>query len=371
ELYDHFSVYYRLLDEGHANFGFWGNYFTINTAGLPCVAEPGHAGNIASDPASSANVFTFRVNRFEYNNVHEGVQYGKTLDYDYTDYHTRVENVFVTGDDPNSNDESIAARSMRGLTAFRVQLHVVDFYNTIVEQHLTSLGTSGDTLEVNINKCYFFNAWSSHIFAWNTNTVLNDLQSEVAPADWANYSPAKITIQDSTIAKCGGPVIASSTATPDHFRNALSGAEITVKGNSSLWTYVQGSEAWFAANNLTPLATNLIQVNGVIQMASQGTASYTTTQENMSGEFVNLVYVNTSPRGSFTIENGASINPQAAAVAPYIQATGGQAPVFQSSAGGVGYFNGTTIVGATAELFQGDYFNIFYGGNSIFVGYYH
>ncbi len=371
ELYDHFSVYYRLLDEGHANFGFYGNYFTINTAGLPHIAEKGHAGNLVNDPASSSNVFTFRVNRFEYNNYYQGVQYGKELNYDYTDYHTYIENIFMIGDDPNSNSVPEKDIAMRGLTAFRAQLHVVNFYNVIVEKHLTSLGCTGDPLDVTLDKCYFFNAWSSHIFAWNTNTVLNDLNSETSPADWANYSPMKITIKDSTVAKCGGPVIASTTATPDHFRNALSGAEITVKGDSEIWTYVQGGEVWFSANNLTALAGELVSVNGVIQMASQGTASYTSTQEGKSGEFVNLIYVNTSPRGSFTIENGASINPQASAVSGIIQQTGGAAPVFQSSAGGAGYFNGTTIVGATPALFQGDYFNIFYAGNSIFVGYYH
>ena len=392
ELYDHFSVFYRAVDEGKPNFGFYGNYFTINTAGLPCVAEAGHAGNLASDPSSSTEVFTFRVNRYEYNNYYNGVQYGKVLDYDYTDYHTYIENVFVTGDDPNSNDESIAARSMRGLTAFRAQLHVVDFYNVIVERHLTSLGCSGDTLEVNLNKCYFFNAWSSHIFAWNTNTVMNDLQIDnVAPGDWANYSPMKINITDSTIAKCGGPVIASAIATPDHPRNILSGSEITVKGNSELWTYVQGNEAWFAANNQTAVATGLIQMNGAISMSAQAytmSASFTTAQENLSGEFVNLIYVNTSPRGSFTIENGASINPNEANAAAYIQGTQGKAPVFQSSAGGIGFYNGITdgsalplssftgnpdnpVGNPAPTLFQGDYFSIFYGGNSIFVGYYH
>ena len=396
DFYDHFSVFCHQLDSTTDFFGFYGNYFTLNTAKLPCVAEPGHAGNIVSDPSSSTEVFNFSVKETEYNNVVNGQQLGLGLSYDHTAYNTRVENLFMSGEDPNSNTEAEAAKSIRGLIAFKTHLHVVDFYNVLVEKHTVTLIPSGDNLDVTLEKCYFFNAWNTHMFVWNTNAVMSDLDMDDSdPSVFANYKPMSITIKASTLAKCGGPVIVCDSPDQDDARNAQSGAIITADAASTIYSYVTGQEAWFTAYSMTQLATQMIGLNQPISLSANAymtSASFTTKLEGMDGDFINLIYVNRGPNGSFTLADAGSINPNEQMAATYIQATNqftpGGAPVFQSSEGGIAFFNGITdgstlpLSGLTgnpsaplgnpdATVFAGDHLNIFYGGLSLFVGYFH
>lgn len=380
DFYDHFSIFCHQLDSVDDTFTFHGNYFTLNTGKLPCVAEAGHAGNIVEDESSSTEVFNFSVKETEYNNVVNNEQLGLALNYDHTAYHTRVENLFVSGEDPNSNTEAEAAKSIRGLIAFKTHLHVVDFYNVLVEKHTVTLIPSGDNLDVTIDKCYFFNAWNMHLFVWNTNAIMSDLDMDDSdPSLFENYKPMSITIKSSTLAKCGGPVIVCDSPNPDDARNARSGAIITADAASTLYSYVTGQEAWFKAYNMTPLATQMIQLNQPISLTAQAyqtSAGFTTKLDGMDGDYINLIYVNRGPNGSFTITDKGAINPKEQTAAAYITATNGQAPVFQSSAGGIGYFNGSAISilpsgNPDPKLFQGDYLNVYYSGMSIFTGYFH
>ncbi|MBO7341172.1 MAG: hypothetical protein J6U87_00655, partial [Clostridia bacterium] len=288
----------------------------------------------------------------------------------------------------NSDDEASAGKDMRGLIAFKTHLHVVDFYNVLVEKHIVSLIPSGDNLDVTLDKCYFFNAWSTHIFAWNTNMVMDALgMRDVSPDEMAHYKPMTITIKDSTVAKCGGPVIASQAPGADYARNSKSGAIITAE-NCTIYSDITGEEVWFTTYGFAELAASLktfnkpLQDTGKALTPSKSASFIKDTSGDTVGEFVNLIYVNQGPRGSFTVKDKGAIDPNEQTVAAYLAMISQlpqeqKPPLFQSSAGGIGFYNGvgigTDLQGTlpSPTLFEGDYLSVFQGGMSIFVGYYH
>ena len=370
-LYDHFSVFYHLLDSANPTFSIHGNYFTVNTAQLPCVCEPPYAGNDPNDPSSSSEVFAFDVPDEEIR--------AKDLNYNHNDYKTYIQNVYLTAEDPNSNTEQQAAKSMRGLIAFKMYLHQSNFYNVIVEKHTLTICADSDNNTLNLEKCYFFNAWNTHIYAWNTNYVMDTLGHENSdPSIYANYQPIVFNIKDSTLAKCGGPVIISDPADADEPRNKNSGAIITAE-NCFIESLVTGGEAWFTTYGVSQMATQLLTLNQPFSMTATAygtSAGFTTTQQGYGDKmFANLLYVNRGKNGSFTVKDTITIDPNGTTAATYVQMTGGQAPIFQSSSDAAAYFNGSALASLTGNpdpsLFQGKYLNIYYGGMSIMVQMFH
>ncbi len=370
-LYDHFSVFYHALDSANPTFAIHGNYFTLNTAQLPCVCEAPYAGNIVGDESSSSEVFAFDVATSE---IHT-----KGLNYNHNDYRSFIENVYLTGEDPNSNTEAQAAKSMRGLIAFKVYLHQSNFYNVIVEKHTLSVCADSDNNTINLEKVYFYNSWNMHIYAWNTNYVMDVLGYDNSePSIYANYQPIVINIKDSTLAKCGGPVIISDPNGNDDPRNNNSGAIITAE-NSTIESLVRGDEAWFNTYSVSAMAGQLIALNQPYSATASayGTpAAFAITQQGYDGQFANLLYVNRGKNGSFTVKNAITADPSNENVATYVNATGGIAPIFQASSGALAYCDESyallSLTGSLdPSLFAGDYLNIYYGGMSIMVEMFH
>ena len=375
-LYDHFSIFYHVYNSASPSFGMYGNYFTINTAQLPTVCEAPYAGNDINDDSSSSEVFAFDVTDEEI--------WAKGLSYDHSDYRTRVENIFISSEDPNSNTEQEAAKSKLGLIAFKMYLHTSDFYNVIIEKHTLSICADSDNSTINIDKCYFFNSWNMHIYAWSNNYILDELDLDNSdPSVYTKYQPIVINIKNSTIAKCGGPVIIADPASTTDLRNKNSGAIITAE-NSTIYSYVQGNEAWFTTYGVSAMASNLIALNEAFAgtAGAYGTsAGFAITQQGYEGKFANLIYVNRGKNGSFTVKDTITIDPNGTTAATYVQMTGGQAPIFQSASDATAYFNGimdgstlplSSLTGnPDPSLFQGNYLNIYYGGMSIMVQMFH
>ncbi|MBR2311828.1 MAG: bacterial Ig-like domain-containing protein [Clostridia bacterium] len=375
-LYDHFSIFYHVYNSASPSFGMYGNYFTVNTAQLPTVCEAPYAGNDINDDSSSSEVFAFDVTDEEI--------WAKGLNYDHNAYRTRVENIFISSEDPNSNTEQEAAKSKLGLIAFKMYLHTSDFYNVIIEKHTLSICADSDNNTINIDKCYFFNSWNMHIYAWSNNYILDELDLDNSdPSVYAKYQPIVINIKNSTIAKCGGPVIIADPASTTDLRNKNSGAIITAE-NSTIYSYVQGNEAWFTTYGVSQMASNLIALNEAFAgtASAYGTsAGFAITQQGYEGKFANLIYVNRGKNGSFTVKDTITIDPNGTTAATYVAATGGQAPIFQSGSDATAYFNGimdgsalplSSLTGnPDPSLFQGNYLNIYYGGMSIMVQMFH
>lgn len=382
-LYDHFSIFYHVYNSASPSFGMYGNYFTVNTAQLPTVCEAPYAGNDINDDSSSSEVFAFAVTDEEI--------WAKGLSYDHSDYRTRVENIFISSEDPNSNTEQEAAKSKLGLIAFKMYLHTSDFYNVIIEKHTLSICADSDNNTINIDKCYFFNSWNMHIYAWSNNYILDELDLDNSdPSVYANYQPIVINIKNSTIAKCGGPAIIADPASTTDLRNKNSGAIITAE-NSTMYSYVQGNEAWFNTYGVAQMATQLLALDqpfAGMASAYSTTANFTKEFQGYVGARANLIYVNRGKNGSFTVKDTITIDQNDATAIAYTQATGGQAPIFQSSTGSTAFFNGTVdgsapplssltgdpgnpIGNPDPSLFTGNYLNIYFGGMSIMVEMFH
>ena len=375
-LYDHFSVFYHVLDSANPTFSFHGNYFTVNTAQLPCVCEAPYAGNDPDDSSSSSEVFAFKVTDEEI--------VAKGLSYTHNDYKTYIQNVYLTAEDPNSNTAQQAAKSMRGLIAFKLYLHQSNFYNVVIEKHTLSICADSDNNTVNLEQCYLYNAWNTHIYAWNNNRVMDELNYDNDdPSVYANYQPIVFNIKNSTLSKCGGPAIISDPSSSTELRNKNTGAIITAE-NCVIESLVQGGEAWFTTYGVSQMASNLIALNEAFAGTAgvYGTsAGFAITQQGYEGKFANLIYVNRGKNGSFTVKDTITIDPNGTTAATYVAATGGQAPIFQSASDATAYFNGimdgsalplSSLAGnPDPTLFAGNYLNIYYGGMSIMVEMFH
>ncbi len=424
-MYDKFGVFHHAVTAQNPTFDFYGNYFTIYSYELPCVVRTGdHPTN--DDNVSNGALFRFRTL--------QTWQYGK--DFDHKNFKININNVAFRDNDPNSNVQADSERHMRGLSCLKFSFADVTVYNTNVDAFYVSMCAEDDDLTININESKFYNAWQGHIFIWNHNyhhyTVHNwdDKLADANPETRATYQNIKININNSMLAKCGGPVILSQQNKKNSIYNVGSGADV-VATDSVLYSYVTGQEAWFVAVGQTTMAGQILAMdqlvsgtaNGIYQqMSAYGVpgaeifkdVSYLSKSKINGVETMNMIMVNMGSglgfedlgyEGSFTKVttdgNGNVLssvvglnmhnpetkgdlsttkNPQYYA---YKEATGGQAPIFESSVGGTSFgnisasmFDGPGLYGsdmsfATApEMYTGEYITMYYIGLGIMLEYY-
>ena len=155
--FDSTEVFTRSLTKENPTFSMYGNYYTLFAYGLPLECDIGYGG--CEDPYSNSKLLEFVVDFTD----------EEAETFNHKDFHTTISNLALRGDDPNSNDAENNDKHMRGLIAMGASYNVIDVYNVNVEAFYTSFLADGDDLTVNLNKVYFYNAWQTHIFAWNTN----------------------------------------------------------------------------------------------------------------------------------------------------------------------------------------------------------
>lgn len=371
-LYDHFSIFGRTLSASNPNFTFYGNYNTLYTYNLPIVAEPGHAGNTVDDPNSSSELFAFITEHNAYNYANDYTRYESNTynaNYNFNNLHARVENIRLFGDDPYDTDASNSEKHKRSLIAIKNFQNVLDMYNVKTQAYMLTLVADGDNQLVNIDKCRFYDGWQNHLYVYN----INHIYSNVNDQPYANHQPIVINITDSTLTKCGGPVIISDFGSVGETRNSKSGGTVNVNAHSTLWSYVLGTETWFEVNKVAPLATQLLGAGDLLAYHASVagcTAKVKSYVKNdvFDGDFANIIFVNRGPRGSFNYTgHGKGLNMQDADIQSYLASpyTGyGMAPTFQSWAGGIATTDGqsqiyTKEMGApSTTLYQGEYLNI-------------
>ena len=428
-IYDKFGVFHHAATAANPTFDFYGNYFTIYSYDLPCVVKTGdHPTN--DDNVSNGALFRFRTaNTWEYGN-----------DFDHKNFRISVNNVAFRDNDPNSNNQAESERHMRGLTCLKFSYSDVTVYNTNIDAFYVSMCAEDDDLTINVNDSKFYNAWQGHIFIWNKNYhhfTVHGWDEKIAglyPETREAYQNIKININRSMLAKCGGPVILSQQADKNSMYNANSGADV-VATDSVLYSYVTGQEAWFVAVGQTTMAGQILAMdqlvsgtaNGIYQqMSAYGVpgaeifkdVSYLSKTKINGVETMNLIMVNMGSgmgfedlgyEGSFTrittdgngnvlssvvglnmhnpeTEGDLSTtkNPQYYA---YKSATGGQAPIFQTSNGGTSfgnigtaqlpqpglyYFDGQvpTLAPQNPEMYTGEYITMYYIGLGVMLEYY-
>ena len=219
----------------------------------------------------------------------------------------------------------------------------------------------------------------------------------------ANYmTDLRINITDSSLTKCGGPVILAQNPKAEYAFSYDLGSYINAT-NSDIHTYVTGQEAWFVAVGQTQLAAQIRAMSGLIsQCGGQAIApghGFTSMSNIENVETINMMMVTMGV--GLNIDAGVTYNAtfvQDGVVGlkmSHAQNTRGShsnpaldmykyaqpsAPIFQTSAGGTALTDGKTgcygietgSLGAPqANFYAGDKITLYYMGCGIMLQYYH
>ncbi len=207
-----------------------------------------------------------------------------------------------------------------------------------------------------------------------------------------NWGSPNVTIKNSEMIGAGGPIIIQ-----DHVGHDVNGEggnpSSTVVIESKLESFVTGSEGWFKAVNATAIVPAVTGIGTILK--AQGQRSFLTTSPTTGYENFNFICANKSGsgetitavkiKGSLKIDSNPAFDygatdPMFKAIYDQILQASGEtpAPIFQTSAGGVGFFDGKTVKNpltqsdSTADdnVFKGDYLCIYYNGMALIFGYY-
>lgn len=426
-LYDWSYIYNRVFNAPGETFTLYGNYYSIYSYNIPCVAEAGYLNN--PDEFSSSSLIRFKTDIPLYDSDAEARAFDPSL------YRGMVVNTNFRDNDPNSNDQSASERHMRGIVCIKLTRGTYDVYNTNVEAYFVSVVPEYAYTTANIIKSKLYNAWQGHIFVWNNNSVQNyGGGKDLAPYD--NYQGVHINISDSLLAKCGGPVILNQNADRDFKCNEKAYTDIRVDSASDLHTYVTGQEAWFVAVGQTQMAGMILAMNRNISMFRgapvAGVNAGFTSKDFIPGiSTVNMVMVNMGEgmvlgetgykyygtmitdvefekdaNGNLVYDESGRVkytggvmglnmtnNPMVDAYDSFFNTAiqlgiiGEKAPIFQTTAGGIAYTDNATgcysidfadgqlqnITHTNApagEFYQGDYITLYYLGMGIMLEYY-
>ena len=389
--YDYVYVYHRALNDTNPEFTFYGNYYTIYTNELPCVVEKNVANN--GDQFSSASLFKIRT---------DSAMFKK--DFDLHAYRSEFLGLGLRDDTPNSNDVDVSKRSMLGLIGIKVSEHESHVTNTNITAFVISMLPEYDYLEVNLHKVKFYNAWQGHLFLWSDN-ALQGYFGERDLAPYESYQNLKVFISESSLTKCGGPVIMSQNDNREYacnLGNASAGipsssADIIVDDKTVLESYVTGTEAWFAAVGHTATVSNIAAMSNLVSKTAGEcgfNASYLSDEYLAGTQMINLILINMGTGttiggnekycGTLTIGGVTSLNmtnnPMLDMYQNVLNSMGaGAAPIYQTTAGGTAFCDGETgcygietgAMGApTDNFFDGDYITMYVNGMGIVMEYY-
>ena len=397
-LLDHFGLFSVGLTVAQPTFDIYGNYYSVYSYNIPSVT-PKNVGN-NTDDFSSADLFKIRLmhgdfydeqmdgNKETYPLIHERIATGVAKPFD--DFVANIRDLSLRDNDPNSNDQTASERHMRGLIGIKTGENVVNVTNVNIEAFMISMLVEYSNSTLNLDKVNFYNAWQGHLFLWNDNRYQRYYSSNTDTDSF--IQDLVINIKESNLTKCGGPVILSQNAETKYECNRGVGVRVNVDESSDLHTYVTGQEAWFVAVGQTQLAASIKAMNQPLCNASGGSGFM--AEGKITGVLtINMVMVNMGTgiavgetaetfNGAFThgAETGLMMsrpdnnlnnfqNPGADAINRFA-ASG--APVFQSSAGGIGYIDGNLVCNYVGgSLGEGKYITLYIMGIGVVLEYYH
>ena len=398
--YDFLTVFPHATDKNNPSFTFYGNYFTIYSYELPEVCERGQGNQ--DDDVSSGQLFRFSCSELN------------ATDFAIDQYTTKIQDLYLRDDNPNSNNEATESRQMRGLIAMKVQFQKIEVENVRLEAFYIGFFLDNDYTVATVNNSIFYNCHQNNIYSYSNNPISGD---DTAPAE--NYSPITLNVTNSKITKCGGPVILNQNDSPHLTKNSKSGAQITIDENTEIWTWVTGQEAWFKATNTNGTAATIATLGILLQANLDGNTFISQTGEegtDTSNYYMNIIMLNLIAGtdaatvmkatddldGKLTIGGTAYFNMNDEKTATNV-ATGlqvgygdqnvanaignyaGQAPVFNTAVGGVGVIsqdeggNYLLVTDLTADattnamnkeaLKRGDYIALYQNNFGILLGY--
>lgn len=352
--YDITGVYNVKFTNESPEFSIHGNYFTIYSYDLPCVAPKGHGYN--DNELSGAELIRFDV-------ASDLLKLDKNPQFNHENYVANIGRLNLRDDDGSDDDNSGSMRHMLGLLAFKTLKCVSNFDQVNVYAFNISLHANRDCQTVNIHDCDFYNAWNNHILTWSDNNL--DANGSTTIHEFHSHITVNVT-GDTRIAKCGGPVIINMLHEPTQQHHSQSNVEINLAEGTTIYSYTTGQEAWYTAYSATDIAMMIKQLNGLIQL--KGGSYLTTLPGNGDTQFFNMIMVNVpylqnaadifkgnDLDGSFTIGDNVLLDMNDTATGnytdPIISAIAShkllsKAPIFRSS-------NGTIVLGLMGGTTQG------------------
>ncbi len=334
-----------------------GNCFTVNASAMPLVVR-GEQTAVKGVVLGGSSLIGLENN----GDVSQGSSIGSAI----------IKDVCFVGNSNRSGDGALAGGLINhkaGGVNFRIENCITSKWIVTYFHEEEGSGASYD-----IYKCRSYDNYNSFIYAMGGG----------------NYVQEKfITVDDSEMIGAGGPVmICDYSLTSDG--DVASNVKVT---NSKLESFLSGSEGWFGMFGATELFRNVIKTNRTFVSSGRTYLKHNDISGKDEFNFIALFRSNDDPYLSDlpTIKGYLSIDDNAALdfgqgnniLRQHLQALGEQRkgdPVFMSAAGGIGYFDGTSIknfangnkvVPAGDALFEGDYLNMYVGDmiNNISNGY--
>lgn len=396
EFWDRISIFPHANDSDSNTFTFYGNYNTIYTHMLPNVCKLGTGNqNGAEMPTgvavSNAQLFRFTSMAGYLEEVGLPNNSASDIEFDSRDYTTTIKDLYLRDDNPNSNDEWKAERALRGLIAMKLCYQIVNLDNVRLEAFYIGAFLDYDGVTVNINESIFYNSYQNHVYIWNENALLDN--ADAAPGE--NYHSNEVNVTASSLTKCGGPIFLSQTKNSAYAKNSKSSVAVNVSKDSEIWSFVTGEEVWFTIIGQTDKVKSIIslgQYYGSPYVPTNG-ATYITEVgevENLQGQFINMIMINLDSSfsgsdvdGSFSIVDGNTKTTYLnmndtngsygnADVSNYVSMAGGQAPVIETTTGGVLMYTGddaNPYITNPENLDEGDYITFYTLGMGIVLGF--
>lgn len=287
-IWDQQAIYYYEMQSA-GTFNFYGNYFTIDTKNIPIVAPDGTQTTTGvltndGDGYSSSEVFRF--------NVEESLWYNENFNHkDYTF------NIYALG--MNDNDQSVAVqnpvaqqRSRLGVYAFKFAKAVYNLNAVNATRYYITSMPEYDCVTMNLNYTKFYDSWQTHINTWTENNIDIDYSGN-SPKDSDTihkyHAPTTININNSFVAKAGGPAIIGMNNLTSFHANSQSKPVVNIDANSQVFSYVVGDESWFIANNVADKAVQISALDAAFQLYG---ARFTTKFAGSDSAYMNMIMLN-------------------------------------------------------------------------------
>lgn len=370
ELYDSICVFAHELTPEYPEFTIYGNYFTICSNALPPVVAEGRGNQ--TDMVSNAQLFGISGDR--------AVKDAEGYAFDHTQFETTIRELFLRDDNPTSNTPTDSPRRMRGLIGLKTWYQIVNIENSRAEAFYITYLLDCDYQNVYISDTVFHNSWQNHLFVWSDNPFATSGSSKTEELDLSKcpngvYPVLTLKTTNSKFTKSGGPTIISQTNLPQYALSAYCGPviDIDLTDANDMWTYLTGTEAWFDSMGegvLGSVAAQIRSINGPLKAACGG--SFVTTEPPVEGltgsEFMNIVMVNLTAGmdlpetlngtadldGKLIIDEETILDMSDANGLGYANMVVGmikgsnndlaKAPIFVSSEGGIGVFDGKNVM---------------------------
>lgn len=360
---------YALVTPNDHEFTFHGNYFTIDASDIPLVKK-GDGGVIITEGTSvqtHSSLFNFGGDE-----LNSDGDINNSLDKNYIGT-AKVKNLNMVGNSPKNAE---GHEGIGGITIYMVGAKYFEIYNS--------------------------NTISSNVFAtlighWteDSDTILNEYKIISSKAYDAYNSfifvyGASLTILNSELKDSGGPaVIMTHHYLTDGFQNVEKQYPKLVTENTTIESWVAGTEAWFNVMGVPAVTITQVKslLEGIEQIAAATNNQATTTKILPDGTVLfNAIAVIISSldleranefRGHVDLNRNEN-NTSAFDLLNYYQTLyqlGAQTMVLQSSGGGYAYVAAENppvkpIGDPTYQtLLSGDYLMLYAGALAVVVGY--